>query len=87
MTSFPQRCLCGRQRGGQEKREGQQRSGRPEIEVAPPTATFKYSPAALETSGGEEVLQQCISYCESFNLDVDLRNVIRELIINSVYSC
>lgn len=55
--------------------------------MVPPTATFKYSPAAPETSRGEEALQQRISYSESFNLDVDLRNVIRELIINSLCSC
>lgn len=55
--------------------------------MAPPTAASKHCPAALETSGGEEALQQCISYSEPFNLDVDLRNVIRELIINSLCSC
>jgi len=55
--------------------------------VAPPAAAFRYGPAALETSGGEEALQQRVSYSESFPLDVDLRNGIREPIINSLCSC
>lgn len=73
--------------GGLGKREGQQLGGIPEREVAPLTTAFKYHPGALETSAGEEALQHCINYSESFKLDIDLRNVIRELIINSWCSC
>lgn len=62
--------------------------GDTEGEVAPGAPEAGHLAAALRAlPGGQGALQQHMGHSESFGLDADLRNVIRELIINSLCSC